>query len=159
MSSGADKRGNCIAQRLGQMTASVSAKTPSATCTTVAVLARISTPYVVVANHAHFGATRAHSETAMSMLIRLWASAVKRTRAGNIVTMNLRMLLIIALFLSAAIPAAADERVASVLGEDIMRGQIMQEDRGLAQQFAALIWPRIARHYVDNHGLNATAAE
>lgn len=73
--------------------------------------------------------------------------------------MILRFLLIFALLLPATIPAAADERVASVLGEDIMWGQIMQEDRGLAQQFAALIWPRIARHYVDNYGLNATAAE
>ena len=58
-----------------------------------------------------------------------------------------------------AIPATADERVASVLGEEIMRGQLARDDREPAQQFAALIWPRIARHYVDKHGLNATAEE
>lgn len=58
-----------------------------------------------------------------------------------------------------AIPGAADERVASLLGEDILRGQLAQDGRGQAQQFAALIWPRIARHYVDRHGLNATAEE
>jgi len=99
------------------------------------------------------------SETAVLMLIRSQAPVADRTPAGKLGEMNLRFLLIIALFLPAAIPAAADERVASLLGEDIMRGQLARDGRGVAQQFAALIWPRIARHYVDNHGLNATAAE
>jgi hypothetical protein len=62
--------------------------------------------------------------------------------------------------LCGAVPAAADERVASVLGEDIMRAQLSQEDgRGAARRFAALIWPRIARHYIEGKGLAATPAE
>jgi hypothetical protein len=73
--------------------------------------------------------------------------------------MNRGFLLIFAVFLPAAIPAAADERVASLLGEDIMRGQLVQEGRERAREFAALIWPRIVRNYVDGHGLTATAAD
>jgi hypothetical protein len=99
------------------------------------------------------------SETAMSMLVRPRVLAAERARAGKLGAMNLMSLLIIALFLPAAMPVAADERVASLLGEDIMRGQLVQEGRERAREFAALIWPRIARHYVDGHGLNATAAE
>ena len=60
----------------------------------------------------------------------------------------------------AAIPAAAGDRVASVLGENIMRGQFAQDDgRGPARRFAALIWPRIARHYIEGKGLVATPDE
>jgi len=91
--------------------------------------------------------------------LRPRASAADRARAGKLAAMNLGSLLLAALLLSAATPAAADERVASVLGEDVMRGQLTQNGREQAQQFAALIWPRIARHYVDRHGLNATAEE
>lgn len=62
--------------------------------------------------------------------------------------------------LCVAWPAAADDRVASLLGEDIMRGQLAQDNgRGPARRFAALIWPRIARHYIEGKGLVATPAE
>lgn len=59
-----------------------------------------------------------------------------------------------------AIAVAADARLASVLGEDILRGQLV-EDGGpeAARRFAALIWPRIARRYIDDRGLAATPAE
>ncbi len=60
----------------------------------------------------------------------------------------------------AAGPAAADDRVASVLGEDIMRAQLAPDDgRGQARRFAALIWPRIARDYIEGNGLLATPDE
>lgn len=98
------------------------------------------------------------SETVALTLIRPRAWAADRARAGKLGAMNLRLLLIVALLLP-AISAAADERVASLLGEDILRGQLAQDGREPAQRFAALIWPRIARHYVDEHGLNATAEE
>jgi len=55
---------------------------------------------------------------------------------------------------------AADDRVASVLGEDIMRAQLAPDDgRGQARRFAALIWPRIARDYIEGNGLLAMPDE
>ena len=93
------------------------------------------------------------------MLVRPRVLAAERARAGKLGAMNLMSLLIIALFLPAAMPVVADDRVASLLGEDIMRGQLVEVGGGAARQFAALIWPRIVRNYVDGHGLAATAAD
>lgn len=62
--------------------------------------------------------------------------------------------------LLAPLIAAADERIAKVFGEDVVRGQLSGEDgRGAAHRLAALIWPRIARNYIESRGLSATAAD
>ena len=71
----------------------------------------------------------------------------------------------IALFLAAVLCAAAaaqdGERIASVLAQDITRGELAADANDLSRtlQLLELIWRRIVPHYVAQQGLAATAAE
>ncbi len=71
----------------------------------------------------------------------------------------------IALFLAAALCAAAaaqdEKRVASVLAQDITRGELAADADDLSRtlRLLELIWRRVVPHYVAQQGLAATATE
>lgn len=78
------------------------------------------------------------------------------------VTMNITSLRMLAgaglLFTIAA--AAADQRVATVLGEDVMREQVAAANpREQARRFAELAWQPLSRDYIRIKGLAATPDE
>lgn len=71
------------------------------------------------------------------------------------------IVLCLAAALAAAAPAQDAERVATVIGEDITRGElaVATDDASQTRRLLELIWRRIAPHYVARKGLTATASE
>lgn len=69
--------------------------------------------------------------------------------------------LLIAAALSLPLAAQGPDRVATVTGTLVTRGEVTGDGDAVASEarLLGLIWPRIATHYVARHGLAATPAE
>lgn len=77
----------------------------------------------------------------------------------NLRTAALRLCAMLAL---AHPPGLAAEEVANVLGVAIDRGELAVAEGGLSAQAGKLydlVWPRLIRHYVEQHGLAATGTD
>lgn len=66
-----------------------------------------------------------------------------------------------ALIAAVPLPICAAEIAATVLGEDIPRSALPAPEGGpeRARKLLELAWPRLARHFIEENGLAATAAE
>lgn len=75
--------------------------------------------------------------------------------------MRIWIALCLAAVLSSGAAGQNADRVATVIGEDITRGQLpaAADDAGQARGLLELIWGRIGPHYVARKGLAATQAE
>lgn len=68
--------------------------------------------------------------------------------------------LVLACLLSAITAVAAEPRVATVLGQDILHEQVAAADaREQARRFAELAWRLLFRDYIERNGLKASASE